>query len=174
VKRTRELYLKGLRFWISEATPERVSTCTAVHKICTVSVLEGSKGTALSVVWVCVYQYAASRRPDSVGGLQCLVSHVSLLRHTCLSKGSEMTASVVCDDAFAVNAPLFTKKEIVLDYCLSCRSRCTHSSTNLCRHAARTPLHDELNPSCYLLALLGAHHILHFSSIRVKLQAAVV
>jgi len=31
------------------------------------------------------------------------------------------------------------------------------------------PLKPELNPICYLLALLGAHHFLHVSSIRVKL-----
>ena len=31
------------------------------------------------------------------------------------------------------------------------------------------PLIPELNPICYLLALLGAHHILHISRIRVKL-----
>ena len=30
------------------------------------------------------------------------------------------------------------------------------------------PLHAELNPICHLLALLGAHHILHISRIRVK------
>jgi len=30
------------------------------------------------------------------------------------------------------------------------------------------PLNAELNPICYLLALLGAHHILHISRIRVK------
>ena len=30
------------------------------------------------------------------------------------------------------------------------------------------PLNAELNPICYLLALLGAHHFLHVSSIRVK------
>ena len=30
-------------------------------------------------------------------------------------------------------------------------------------------LNPELNPICYLLALLGAHHFLHFSRIRVKL-----
>ena len=30
------------------------------------------------------------------------------------------------------------------------------------------PLNDELNPICYLLALLGAHHFLHVSRIRVK------
>jgi len=31
------------------------------------------------------------------------------------------------------------------------------------------PLNPELNPLCYLLALLGAHHFLHVSRIRVKL-----
>ena len=31
------------------------------------------------------------------------------------------------------------------------------------------PLKPELNPICYLLALLGAYHFLHVSRIRVKL-----
>jgi hypothetical protein len=30
------------------------------------------------------------------------------------------------------------------------------------------PLNPELNSMCYLLALLGAHHFLHVSRIRVK------
>ena len=30
------------------------------------------------------------------------------------------------------------------------------------------PFNAELNPICQLLALLGAHHILHISRIRVK------
>jgi hypothetical protein len=30
------------------------------------------------------------------------------------------------------------------------------------------PLNADLNPNCHLLALLGAHHILHVSRIRVK------
>jgi transposase len=30
------------------------------------------------------------------------------------------------------------------------------------------PLSPELNPICYLLALLGAHHFLHVSRIRVN------
>ena len=30
------------------------------------------------------------------------------------------------------------------------------------------PLNPELNPICYLLALLGAHNFLHVSRIRVK------
>jgi len=38
-------------------------------------------------------------------------------------------------------------------------------------YIARTvlnPLNAALNPTCHLLALLGAHHILHVSRIRVK------
>jgi hypothetical protein len=31
------------------------------------------------------------------------------------------------------------------------------------------PLNADLNPICHLLALLGAHHILHVSRIRVKI-----
>jgi len=30
------------------------------------------------------------------------------------------------------------------------------------------PLNPELNPICYLLALLGAHHFLHVCRIRIK------
>ena len=32
------------------------------------------------------------------------------------------------------------------------------------------PLNAELNPICHLLALLGAHHFLHVSRIRVKVM----
>ena len=35
------------------------------------------------------------------------------------------------------------------------------------------PLNSELNPICHLLALLGAHHIIHFSRIRVNLRQYV-
>ena len=34
--------------------------------------------------------------------------------------------------------------------------------------AGFNPLNAELNPICHLLALLGAHHILHVSRERVK------
>jgi hypothetical protein len=34
--------------------------------------------------------------------------------------------------------------------------------------AVINPLNAELNPICHLLALLGAHHILHVSRIRVN------
>jgi transposase len=35
-------------------------------------------------------------------------------------------------------------------------------------HVFLNPLKTMLNPICHLLALLGAHHILHVSRIRVK------
>jgi len=35
------------------------------------------------------------------------------------------------------------------------------------------PLNAKLNPTCYLLALLGAHHILHVSRVRVKFRVDV-
>ena len=39
----------------------------------------------------------------------------------------------------------------------------------VCHPYVINPLKPELNPICYLLALLGAHHFLHLSRIRVKL-----
>jgi len=36
-----------------------------------------------------------------------------------------------------------------------------------------TPLNAQLNPVCHLLALLGAHHILHVSRIRVKVVSVL-
>jgi len=39
----------------------------------------------------------------------------------------------------------------------------------LCGSSTVNPLNPELNPICYLLALLGAHHFLHVSRIRIKL-----
>jgi len=38
-----------------------------------------------------------------------------------------------------------------------------------CTQVCINPLKPELNPICYLLALLGIHHFLHVSRIRVKL-----
>ena len=37
----------------------------------------------------------------------------------------------------------------------------------------RNPLNVELNPTCHLLALLGAHNILHVSRLRVKMKNSV-
>jgi hypothetical protein len=39
---------------------------------------------------------------------------------------------------------------------------------NSAKDVAFNPLNAELNPICHLLALLGVHHFLHVSGIRVK------
>ena len=46
---------------------------------------------------------------------------------------------------------------------------CSRETFILEDHIKINPLNPELNPICYLLALLGAHHFLHVSRIRVKL-----
>ena len=43
------------------------------------------------------------------------------------------------------------------------------TSPHVVKHTKFNPLNAELNPICPLLALFGAHHILHVSRIRVKL-----
>ena len=35
------------------------------------------------------------------------------------------------------------------------------------------PLHAKLNPICHLLAVLGAHHILHVSRVRVNVEQLI-
>jgi hypothetical protein len=41
--------------------------------------------------------------------------------------------------------------------------------SNSCTSLHFNPLNAKLNPICHLLALLGAHHILHVSRVRVKI-----
>ena len=48
-------------------------------------------------------------------------------------------------------------------------SQIYESKCHLLRNCLFNPLNPELNPICYLLALLRAHHFLHVSRIRVKL-----
>jgi hypothetical protein len=42
--------------------------------------------------------------------------------------------------------------------------------SDLAKHARVNHLNAELNPNCHLLVLLGAHHILYFSRVKVKLS----
>ena len=58
--------------------------------------------------------------------------------------------------------------------CLHVRLDILAATTRNCNHTEVTsftfnPLNPELNPICYLLALLGDHHFLHVSRMRVKL-----
>jgi len=50
-----------------------------------------------------------------------------------------------------------------------CEYLLTFLSVYMFSRLVLNPLKPELNPICYLLALLGAHHFLHVSRIRVKL-----
>jgi len=45
---------------------------------------------------------------------------------------------------------------------------CRRFEGSYCLHLQVNPLKPELNPIGYFLALLGAHHFLHISRIRVK------
>jgi len=61
--------------------------------------------------------------------------------------------------------------QLVCDYSSVSRqyfNRSQYIFLSWCEHFLN-PLNPELNPICYLLALLGAHHFLHVSRIRVKL-----
>jgi len=48
------------------------------------------------------------------------------------------------------------------------RTYCSRIESFVVPHTFINPLNPELNPICYLLALLGAHHFLHVSRIRVN------
>ena len=50
-----------------------------------------------------------------------------------------------------------------------CYKYSAFTCTSLFEKNMLNPLKPELNPICYLLALLGTHHFLHVSRIRVKL-----
>ena len=59
-------------------------------------------------------------------------------------------------------------------YSTLCRDWCLYAKKNNNVETFKfitiiNPLNPELNPICYLLALLGAHYFLHVSRIRVKL-----
>jgi hypothetical protein len=43
-----------------------------------------------------------------------------------------------------------------------------HQVVYVCRHGIFNPLNAEIIPICHPLTLLGTHHILHVSRIRVK------
>jgi hypothetical protein len=44
----------------------------------------------------------------------------------------------------------------------------SHERHDFRRKKVINPLNAQLNPICHLLVLLGAHHILHISKLRVK------
>ena len=63
---------------------------------------------------------------------------------------------------YVTNQKFAHASQITRDAALYC-TNCTQVHISILN-----PLNTELNPICYLLALLGAHHFLHVSRIRVK------
>ena len=55
-----------------------------------------------------------------------------------------------------------------MDFCLYYPHLISDLGGTQCKKPEINPLNAELNPICHLLALLGAHHILHVSRIRVN------
>jgi len=96
-------------------------------------------------------------------GVLCLPqTHVSfVLSHTFLQHSGHVSSGQSCLRLwkdFEITSPLLAST----GYAAS--NRKSYLLTDLFN-----PLNPELNPICYLLALLGAHHFLHVSRIRVKL-----
>ena len=62
--------------------------------------------------------------------------------------------------------PTIPASKLPQTHALDCAA--TRSSLKSITFTDFNPLNPELNPICYLLALLGAHHLLHVSRVRVK------
>jgi len=78
------------------------------------------------------------------------------------------------NNTFITNVPqtllcLIKFSSTMADYCLFNAVTSNEFSSRTVDSLGINPLNPELNPICYLLALLGAHHLLHVSRIRVKL-----
>jgi len=71
-----------------------------------------------------------------------------------------------------IRAPKYFPIELCLGFASSvkkmCECGCQASPVSATIIDSVNPLNAELNPICYLLALLGAHHFFHVSRIRVK------
>ena len=93
----------------------------------------------------------------SLEGIMALI--IGLLEQTHLYQ-LEDTNHRVHDTGASVAANLqASRKRVEMEVCIY---------IYICFHFIN-PLNPELNPICYFLALLGAHHFLHVSRIRVKL-----
>ena len=96
---------------------------------------------------------------------------VCVCLYICTLNDSKLNTDRLCDSFLAV--PTFLQQVAA-----SNRQKLSHNLlyqwSEICSRSLHTqvkifnPLNAELNPICHLLALLGAHHILHVSRIRVK------
>jgi len=104
-------------------------------------------------VVVCDLENSWTRRPWPTGGCRAKNKRGGLLRQKQTNELYDSALLIVWSihngDVLYKNCKLSFRLAIVI--------------YSLCN-----PLNTELNPICHLLALLGAHHILHVSRIRVK------
>jgi len=121
--------------------------------------------------WVCGYDFKAK---STFMSLQ--LTDQQLMKPTRYSHTRQPISSVHC--AFTSRYSLGWSRNFLLlrtaevHYSVHMLLELGVSSSHLVVHWFRVlfnPLKPELNPICYLLALLGAHHFLHVSRIRVKL-----
>ena len=74
----------------------------------------------------------------------------------------------------STNSLFTTKTTQLLSSTFSLPNRCTCTCClEMLGILSLNPLNAKLNPICPLLALLGAHHILHVSRVRVKMVPSV-
>jgi len=64
---------------------------------------------------------------------------------------------------------MVTRRRLSVTLYVHCLACCLLDRVQKYSDETINPLKPELNPICYLLALLGAHHFLHVSMITVKL-----
>ena len=94
---------------------------------------------------------------DTAGWYQSIQVTALCGNYITVNQTGEDRLSVISGGAFLVK----TEKRKI--QCIECQVGLLRTVMSL------NPLNAELNPICYLLALLGAHHLLHVSGIRVKL-----
>ena len=136
--------------------------------------------SALPLLWYLIQQRYLLGKYDTVW-LVVLSSAPRLLcskRNTIMQwVGSAVYGDVpvLCRKETVVHT-LFSICEIRKDkfyvFCTAhCKKKNIQYKPTICTFKSKyvNPLNPELNPICYLLALLGAHHFLHVSRIRVKL-----
>ena len=105
--------------------------------------------------------YTLDRAATGIGRNFCCRTQIMTLRASLYS--SSLQLGPPPDVIFS--APF--SQTILISHSYEHSSSCMHTKTT--HTITFNPLKPELSSICYLLALLGAHHFLHVSRIRVKL-----
>jgi len=121
------------------------------------------KGKPLSLLWVWVqlnslYSYSSSRKAALFLAIR-LCRNQPRRGSCCLWSVNALWVLVVCGS----HVHLVTRLQGWLKW-----KPIVHKIAHYTYFHMINPLKPELNPICYLLALLGVHHFLHVSRIRVK------